>query len=293
MRASCDPAMQCDPAGMASHHFENHDSLVTGCGRMQPIERIHYGRDGRIETERHRRRFQVVVDRFWNADAIDARLLQLKRCGHRPVAAYDYESVDFERPQHFARIRDDVGSNVPEIAGPNLDDEMSAIGCADDRSAARHDAGSIAALEDFVIARRQQTFEAVEETDYFPTQFVSGENDSAYDCVQAGAVAAARQHADTGLDHVLGEKLKRLLGIDHAAARRPLVVTLPAARKKLPAFGETIRASEHDDDQISRRYFRPLALLLNLGLAVRRKNQAITCARRLACFHTVNAGRAQ
>src|SRR2546423_5988365 len=168
VRAAGNPPMQRDPPGVASHYFQNHDALMTGRGRVQRIDRIHYGCDRGIKTESHRRRFEVVVDRFGNADAIDAALLQLKGCCHRPVAADDNESVDSEGLQHLARVSDNAGRDVSAIAAPDLDDEMSAISRADDRSATRHDAGGVASPKNLVIARRQQTFEAVEETDYFP-----------------------------------------------------------------------------------------------------------------------------
>ena len=71
--------MERDPAGVPTHHFEHHDAFVTRGRRMQAIERIGHGRDRGIETEGHRRRLKIVVDRFWNADAIDARFLQLQR----------------------------------------------------------------------------------------------------------------------------------------------------------------------------------------------------------------------
>ena len=83
-----------DPAGVASHHFENHDAFMTGRGGMEPVERVHDRRDGGIETERHCRRLEVVVDCLGNADAIDAGVLELLRCRHRAVAPDDDEPVD-------------------------------------------------------------------------------------------------------------------------------------------------------------------------------------------------------
>ena len=75
--AAGDAAVERDPAGVTSHDFDDHDAFVAGRSGVQSIERVHHFGDGRIETERHRRRFNIVVDRFWNADAIDARLLHL------------------------------------------------------------------------------------------------------------------------------------------------------------------------------------------------------------------------
>jgi hypothetical protein len=73
--AACDAAMQRDPTGMASHHFDYHHSPVAGRGSVQSVERIHHHINGRIESERYRRRFKVVVDRFGDTDAIDAGFL--------------------------------------------------------------------------------------------------------------------------------------------------------------------------------------------------------------------------
>src|SRR5205814_2529135 len=80
--------MKSNPTGVPPHYFDHHHSLVTGCGRVQPIKRIHDRGNGRIETERHCRGFKVVVDGLGNADAINSSLLKLKRGGHRTIASY-------------------------------------------------------------------------------------------------------------------------------------------------------------------------------------------------------------
>ncbi len=87
IRATSDAAVERDPSGVAPHHFQHHDSFVTRRRRMQAIERIGHGRDRGIETEGHGRRLQIVVDRFWHSDAIDASILELLRGRHRAVAA--------------------------------------------------------------------------------------------------------------------------------------------------------------------------------------------------------------
>jgi len=42
VRPPSDAAMQRDPAGMASHYFDHHDSPVAGRRCMHPIECVHY-----------------------------------------------------------------------------------------------------------------------------------------------------------------------------------------------------------------------------------------------------------
>src|SRR5207248_9812115 len=134
---------------------------------------------------------------FRNADTIDAGVLQLQRRRHRPVAADDDEAVNAQPFQNIARIGDHFLRDFDAIARSDFRDEMPAIRRADDGAAARHDAGGSFAIEDDVISRRQQTFEAIQEPEDFPAQLFRGQDDTAQDGVQAGTIAAARQDADT------------------------------------------------------------------------------------------------
>ena len=77
--AAGDATLQCNPAGMASHHFHHHHSPVTCRGSVQSVERIYHHVNGGIESECRGGGFKIVVDRLWDADAIDARFLQLLR----------------------------------------------------------------------------------------------------------------------------------------------------------------------------------------------------------------------
>ena len=49
------------------------------------------------------------------------------------------------------------------------------------------------------IARRQQSFKAIAKSDYFPAKFVRGQRDAAKNGIQAWAVTAASENADSGL----------------------------------------------------------------------------------------------
>src|SRR5260370_9889285 len=75
--ASCDSAVQRDPASMAPHYFDNHHAFMADGGGVQSAARVHHGMDCGIQSELHCRGFKVIVDGFGNSDAIDARLLQL------------------------------------------------------------------------------------------------------------------------------------------------------------------------------------------------------------------------
>ena len=101
----------------------------------KPVERIGHGGDRGIETESHRRRLEIVVDRFWNADAVDPSLLELQRGRHRAVAADDDERLDLQPIEDLARLLDHLRGDDRALAGADLGDKMAAIGRADNRSA--------------------------------------------------------------------------------------------------------------------------------------------------------------
>src|SRR5205809_7306205 len=86
---------------MTSHHFDDHDAPVTGRGNVQPVERIDYYINGRIESERCRRGFKIVVDSFGNTDAIDACFLQLLCGDQRAVTADDDQCSYLKLAQNF------------------------------------------------------------------------------------------------------------------------------------------------------------------------------------------------
>src|SRR5205814_2754362 len=161
MRAARDTAVQRNPPRVASHDFEHHDAFVTSGGRMQTIERIHDRGDRGIKTERHRSGFQIVVNCLGNTDAINPRFLKLKRRDHRTITADDDKGIDADLLQDLARISDHFLIDGNPIADSHLCNEMTAIRRADDRAAARHDAGNPPAIEQHVLSGWKQAFEAI------------------------------------------------------------------------------------------------------------------------------------
>ena len=77
--AARETAVERDPTRMASHHFEHHDALVAGGRRVEPIHGISHTGDSRVEAERHRGGFQIVVNSLGHADDGDAFLVELER----------------------------------------------------------------------------------------------------------------------------------------------------------------------------------------------------------------------
>ena len=76
-------------------------------------------------------------------------------------------------------------------------DEMPFVDGAENGAAQLGDAGRLDRVEHHVVARWQQPFEAVPETDDIPAELVRGSGDAVNDRVQAGAVAPAVQDTNS------------------------------------------------------------------------------------------------
>ena len=94
--AAGDAGVQRDPAGIAAHHFDDHDPAVRFGGRVQPIDGVGGEGDRRVEAETVGRADDVVVDGLRDADERDAAFAELVGDGERAVAADDDQRV--ERP---------------------------------------------------------------------------------------------------------------------------------------------------------------------------------------------------
>src|SRR4030095_386896 len=112
---------------MPSHHFDDNDPPMAGRRSVQPVQRVHYYVDGRIETECGRRRFEIVVDRLRYPDAVYPGLLQLLRSHKRAVPANNDQSSHTEVLQNLPGICNDLCRNDCSIARADFGSEMPAI----------------------------------------------------------------------------------------------------------------------------------------------------------------------
>src|SRR6266550_1523103 len=203
---------------MASHHLDDHYAAVTGRGGMQSVERVHHHVNGRIESERGRRSFKIVVDCFGDTDAIDAGFLQLLRRHQRAVTADNNQCFYLKLGQYFFRICNYLCGHNAAIAGAGLGYEMAAIRRSDDRAAQRHDSINPVAIENKMIAGRKQSFKAVAKTNDLPTKFFSGEHNSAQHCVETWTIATAGKNTNPRL-HVCNYGIRAIF-LDRPDDRR-------------------------------------------------------------------------
>ena len=186
-----DAAPESDPAGVATHHFEDHHALVTFSGGVEAVEGIDNGADGAVEAEGEGGGAEVIIDGFWHANDGPAFPVELEAGGERAVAADDDESGDAEFVHGFFGLGDDFGRDFGDVSLADFGSEMAFIGGAEDGAAEFEDADGVLGLEYGEIAGWQETLEAVAEADDFPAELVGGTDDAMDDGIESGAVAAA------------------------------------------------------------------------------------------------------
>ena len=182
---------------MAPHDLKDHDPLVRFGGGVEPVQRIDDGGDRAVEAEGHRRGAKVVVDGFRNPDDGPACAEKLEAGGQRSIAADDDEGGDLHAIHRGFRAGYDFLGNLCDIAGSDLGGEMPLVGGAEDGAAELEDADGIGWLEDAEITGRQESLEAVLESDDLPAELVRRADDAMDDRIESGAIAAAVQDADS------------------------------------------------------------------------------------------------
>ena len=94
VRAGGQPGIQRDPAGVPSHHLDQHHPLMRFSGAVQPVDRLGGDHQGGVMTECHVGAVDVVVDGLGHPDDGYALLGQPMRRGERPLAADRDQHVD-------------------------------------------------------------------------------------------------------------------------------------------------------------------------------------------------------
>ena len=184
-------AIKGDPACMASHDFQHDDALVAFCGGVQAIQGIHDGGDGGIKTKGGGGGLNVIVDGLGDADDVDAHLGQLQAGGEAAISTDHDQRTDFEVAKGVLGFIDDFNRHLGHIAFADFGNEVAFVGGAEDGAAELHDADGLFRIEHHVIARRQQTFEAIAEANDLPAESLGGTDDAVDDRIESGAIPAA------------------------------------------------------------------------------------------------------
>jgi len=198
------PAVEGDPAGMASHGFHHHDPLVGAGGGVEAVEAVDHAGDGGIESEGGGGGENVVVDGLGNADHIDSRFLKLQRRGEGTVPTDADEGMEVEAAAGIAGLLEDGGVDFRLLAGANLGHKAASVGGAEDGAAEVADMGDGDGVEPLVTDGIQQALIAVQEAKDLEAAGGGGGDHAVQNRVESGAVAAAGENANPFRCHVSG-----------------------------------------------------------------------------------------
>ena len=193
---AAESAVQGDPSGVTSHHFDHHDTFVAACRGVQAVERIDHHFDGGVKAEGHVRGGQIIVDRLGHADHRHARFLQLQGGAERSVPADTDQGAEPESLEGFARFGQDGFRDLRFFARADFGCKASAIDRSEDRSAHRHDAVHPVRIELAVAHRREEPLVAVGKPVSIPSLLVGGADHAADYRVEPRTIPAAGQHPD-------------------------------------------------------------------------------------------------
>ena len=200
--APADAGVQRDPASVASHHLDDHDSPVRLGRRVQAIDRVGRERDGGIESEAVRRADDVVVDGLRHADDWNAEKAEPVREAQGTVPADHHEAPQAHVVEHLddavgVRLFDALGGRDPS------DEGITRVDGTQDGAAPAQDAGDVPGVQDAASIELEQTVKAVFHPEDVDVGIAARLDDGTDDRVQARGVAPAGEDADfpDGLRH--------------------------------------------------------------------------------------------
>src|SRR5712691_207332 len=82
---------------------------------------------------------------------------------------------------------------------------------------------------------------------------------------------------------------KHFFRVDKPTGSGPLIVKLPTLRDESGAFAKTVRTSQNDNNQVTRKNCDALTLLDDFGFAIGGKNQTLARARGASRLDSVDA----
>ena len=140
--------------------------------RMQPIDGVGGAGDGRIESERPKRAFEIVVDRFGNADDRDSVLMELLCDAERTIAADRHHRRQPQLCHSAFDIFKQLGRQAATFAVTYFGGELPAVGRAQNGSAADQQAVQSVVVEDAIVAAAAASHRIRRGCQWFPNHAV-------------------------------------------------------------------------------------------------------------------------
>ncbi len=144
---------------------------------------------------------EVVVDGLGHPDNWHSGSLELQRSGQGAIPADDDQCFHTQLVDRFFRILNELPLDPDGFAGSLFAGEMSSVGGAQNRAAKLEDSLGLGAFEEFIVARRQQSFKSVPESDNLPSKGVGRPHDTMGHRIQSRAIAPTIQDSNSFHDH--------------------------------------------------------------------------------------------
>ncbi len=198
--AAGDAGIQGQPAGLVPHDLHAHDAAVTGGGGVDAVDGLGGDVVGGMEAEGEIRSVDIVIDGLRKADDVQPLLAQQIRGFVGAVAAQGDQAVQLQILVGFLHR----GDLVHVVALDFLHVAVGGAAGSENGPAQGQDAGELAAAHQGEIPLDQAAVTVMNSDDLRIEHLIGGADGSADGRVQAGAVAAAGQDADSFLcfDHV-------------------------------------------------------------------------------------------
>ena len=97
VRAPANTGVKSDPAGVATHDFDQHDATMTFRGGVKTINSFSGDDQGSFKAKSDFGGIEIVVDAFGDRDVVDALVREIPRNVLRAIATGDDHGVDTER----------------------------------------------------------------------------------------------------------------------------------------------------------------------------------------------------
>ena len=169
---------------------------------MQPVHALGGKRHRAVETECHRRRFEVVVDSLRHADDRQAFFVQLSRDGERAVPTDGNEGVEavFPETAHDFVAAVDFFDRAVWLRDAHVE-RVAAIGRTENRAAEVRDVANDPAREFHqttvgIFLGIEQSFDSIVDTEDFPAAVACCIYCGMNDRIQPWRVASAGKDGD-------------------------------------------------------------------------------------------------
>jgi hypothetical protein len=186
------PGMERDPTGVAAHELNEHDAMMAFGGGVEAIDGFGGDDESGVKTESDFSGVEIVVNRFGDADDVDAAAGEIAGNVLCAVPTNDDHGFDAEAA---SVIHAQVGIVVDDFLAlfdGFVGEGIAAIGGAKDGAAAGKNAADGFLGHFFCAFGPDESIETVADTDDTHVVLIDGgANDGADDGIETGSVAAA------------------------------------------------------------------------------------------------------